>query len=225
MEVDVTEARKALKQRRTNGDAGSLTAFVTACIARAVHENPQLHAYRAGRRLVLFDDVDVTIIAEQEVEGQKLPVPHIIRSANRRTVAEITDEIRRAREDDAIRKQAARWLSLWLLVPPFLRELAWTWLLRSPHRRKRYTGTVVVSALSMFGFGSGWAIPLPACTLAVTLGGLVRKPGVVGNEIAIREYLCLTLSVNHDVVDGAPAARFTRRIAELITEGRIESGI
>jgi len=50
----------------------------------------------------------------------------------------------------------------------------------------------------------------------VALGGIVEKPGVVDGCIAIREYLDLTLLFDHDVIDGAPAARFTARFQELI---------
>jgi len=53
----------------------------------------------------------------------------------------------------------------------------------------------------------------------MTVGGIAEKPGVVNGTIAIREYLSLTLSVNHDIVDGAPAARLTERLKELIESG------
>jgi pyruvate/2-oxoglutarate dehydrogenase complex dihydrolipoamide acyltransferase (E2) component len=39
---------------------------------------------------------------------------------------------------------------------------------------------------------------------------------VVRGEIAIRDYLSLTISIDHAIVDGAPAARFTRRLKQLI---------
>jgi len=46
---------------------------------------------------------------------------------------------------------------------------------------------------------------------------MVTGPGpVVGDEIAIREYLDLTLSIDHDIVDGAPAARFGQSLRELL---------
>jgi pyruvate/2-oxoglutarate dehydrogenase complex dihydrolipoamide acyltransferase (E2) component len=45
------------------------------------------------------------------------------------------------------------------------------------------------------------------------------KPGVVDGNIAIREYLSLTISLNHELIDGAPAARFTERVKELIESG------
>jgi len=56
-------------------------------------------------------------------------------------------------------------------------------------------------------------------TLSITLGGIAERPGVVDGQIAIREYLCMTLSFNHAIIDGAPAARFTARLKELIESG------
>ena len=55
-------------------------------------------AGRAGQRarkreLVLFDDVDVTVVVERTVEGEKIPVPHIVRAANRKSPAQISREI------------------------------------------------------------------------------------------------------------------------------------
>jgi pyruvate/2-oxoglutarate dehydrogenase complex dihydrolipoamide acyltransferase (E2) component len=41
----------------------------------------------------------------------------------------------------------------------------------------------------------------------------------VDGRIESREYLSLTIIFDHDVIDGAPAARFTRRLVELIESG------
>jgi 2-oxoacid dehydrogenase/acyltransferase catalytic subunit len=38
----------------------------------------------------------------------------------------------------------------------------------------------------------------------------------VEGHITIREYLSLTMSSNHELIDGAPAARFTQRLKDLI---------
>jgi pyruvate/2-oxoglutarate dehydrogenase complex dihydrolipoamide acyltransferase (E2) component len=40
-----------------------------------------------------------------------------------------------------------------------------------------------------------------------------------GDRAEEREYLCLTLSMDHDIILGAPAARFTQRLRELIESG------
>lgn len=53
----------------------------------------------------------------------------------------------------------------------------------------------------------------------MTVGGIGEKPGVVDGQIAIRDYLSLTISSDHDIIDGAPAARFTQRLKDLIESG------
>jgi pyruvate/2-oxoglutarate dehydrogenase complex dihydrolipoamide acyltransferase (E2) component len=72
----------------------------------------------------------------------------------------------------------------------------------------------------MFGKGAGWGIP-PATppSLWITVGGIGEKPGVVDGQIAIQDYLSLTISFDHVIIDGAPAARFTQRLKELIEDG------
>jgi pyruvate/2-oxoglutarate dehydrogenase complex dihydrolipoamide acyltransferase (E2) component len=236
LEVDVTDARRAIREHRARTREGlSFTAFVVANLARAVDEDRHMHAYRRGRsRLVVFDDVDVTVLVETDVEGAKIPFPHIVRAANRKTAASIHEEIRAAQAAGAPYEAGRRWLPLWLLVPGFLRERIWAMVLADPRRRKRLTGTVAVTSIGMFGRGTAWAIPLTGYSLCLTVGGIARKPGVVAGEagesdaagaadggrraerIEVREMLALTISVDHDVIDGAPAARFGARLAELI---------
>jgi pyruvate/2-oxoglutarate dehydrogenase complex dihydrolipoamide acyltransferase (E2) component len=41
----------------------------------------------------------------------------------------------------------------------------------------------------------------------------------LAGRLTTREYLSLTISVNHDIIDGAPAARFGARLLELIESG------
>ena len=84
---------------------------------------------------------------------------------------------------------------------------------------KRNVGTVALTAVGMFGRGGGWGIPLAVTPLFVTIGGIAERPGVVDGQIAVREYMSLTVTFDHDVVDGAPAARFTSRLKELIEAG------
>jgi pyruvate/2-oxoglutarate dehydrogenase complex dihydrolipoamide acyltransferase (E2) component len=229
LEVDVTDARRSIRGYRSKtGQPLSFTAFVIWCVAQAVDADKRMHAYRKGRRqLVVFDEVDVAVPVERVVEGRELPVPFIVRAANRKQPAEIHQEIQMARREEAPRALAgARWLPLWLLLPGFLRRYVWATLLGNPHRRKEITGTALVTAVGMFGRGTAWGIPLTGYTLCVTVGGIARKPGVVRDSagrqeerVEVREYLSLTVSLDHDLIDGAPAARFAARLKELIEGG------
>jgi pyruvate/2-oxoglutarate dehydrogenase complex dihydrolipoamide acyltransferase (E2) component len=72
----------------------------------------------------------------------------------------------------------------------------------------------------MFGKSGGWGIGfLPVHTLGLTVGGITQKPGLHEGQIEVREYLNLTISFDHDIVDGAPAARFANRFRELLESG------
>ena len=226
IEVDVTRARQYLRERKAQtGETLSFTAFLITCLARAVDENRLMHACRKGKKqLALFDDVDVATLIEREMAGQKQPIVYIIRGANRKSVRAIHDEIRTAQVEAVEHAwegfEAAIWLErLPMLILRLLWAIFWWARERYPRVQRRYGGTVGISSVGMFGKGAGWGIPVTYQTLAVTVGGIAERSGVVEGQIAIREYLCLTLSMNHDIIDGAPAARFTMRLKELIESG------
>ncbi len=223
LEVDVTRARAHLRDHQAKtGESLSFTAFIIACLAKAVDEHKAVQAIRFGsKRLILFEEVDVLTDIERDVAGQKYIIPSIIRAANRKTFRELHDEIRAAQGAD-VRNVRKRFPLLFLptvLSRPFL----WAFALigrRRPRLWKQTMGTVEISAVGMFGTGAGWGIPpAPATTLIVTVGGIGEKPVVVDGHMAVREYLSLTISVDHDIVDGAPAARFIQRLKELIESG------
>jgi pyruvate/2-oxoglutarate dehydrogenase complex dihydrolipoamide acyltransferase (E2) component len=223
MEVDVTRAREYMRDHKaTTGEALSFTAFLITCLGKAVDEHKAVQAYHQGsKQLVLFDDVDVETQIEREAAGQVQNITHIIRAANRKTLREIHHEIRAAQVEDVAqameRFNALEWL---LFLPPLLSTKFLSWTQRYPRVMKRYGGTVGTAAMGMFEDGAGWAIPVGhPQSLMVTVGGIGVKPGVVDGSIAIREYLSLTISFDHEMINGAPAARFTRRLKELIERG------
>jgi pyruvate/2-oxoglutarate dehydrogenase complex dihydrolipoamide acyltransferase (E2) component len=222
LEVDVTRARAFLREYKTStGESLSFTAFLIACLAKAVEEHKAVQAYRQGsKRLILFEDVDVYTPIERNVAGQKQIMPSIIRAANRKTLREIHQEIRAAQVQDVAKAwegfKAIHWP--WLLLLPVFRLMVWM-SERSPQLWKKYRGTVGITAVGMFGKGAGWGIPLPSHSLWITVGGIGEKPGVVDGHIAIRDYLSLTISFDHEMIDGAPAARFTQRLKDLIESG------
>ncbi len=57
--------------------------------------------------------------------------------------------------------------------------------------------------------------PRDSCGL-YNLGGMAKKPVVIEDRIEIRKLLCITISLDHMITDGAPAARFVNRLKHLI---------
>ena len=221
LDVDVTRARAALREHKAKtGESLSFTAFLATCLAQAVEEHKEVQAlHQGGRHLILFEDVDIAVRIEREVAGQHYVVPHIMRAANRKTFRVLHDEIREAQvasvEHDTTR---FRYLPDVFGKPFFAAVVAI--MKRRPRLWKQMMGTVDISSVGMFGTGAGWGIPASLPTaLALTVGGVGEKLVAVDGHAEVREYLCLTISVDHNLVDGAPAARFTQRLKELIESG------
>lgn len=221
LEVDVTDARQRIRKHKDQtGETLSFTAFIVFCLARAVDQDKALHAYRRGKsKLVVFDEVDVNTMVERQVGGNRMGTPNIIRAANKKSLRQIHDEIRAAQAgavQDTRGMEWFRWAPLVARLPTWLRTLAWRTMQRNPYTLKRIAGTVGVTAVGMFGLGAGWGITIPFLTLNVVLGGIAEKPAMVGGRVEAREFLCITISVDHDIIDGAPAARFVSHFKELI---------
>ena len=220
VEVDVTCARQAIRDHKVQtGESLSFTAFIITCLGRAVDMNKYMQAYRTWwDRLVLFEDVDVNTMFEVEVDGRKIIRPHIIRAVNRKTFREVHQEIRAFQAKHEGSREAS-FIGWFVLLPAFIRRLFLGFLLKSPQMLKEMNGTVSLTSVGMFGSGAGWAIPVTNHTLQITLGGIAEKPAFVNGRIEKREYLSVTISLDHDIIDGAPAARFIQRLKELIESG------
>lgn len=225
IEVDVTEARRFIRdyEART-GEQASFTAFIIACLGKAVDQDKMVQAVRSGRKkLIVFNDVDVNTMIERAVpDGEKIVRVYVVRAANRKSYWEINREIWQAQsqpQQTLIPVWAQRYGDLMLSIPWSLRRLIWKFMLSNPHNWRKWGGTVALTAVGMFGEGGGWGIPIVPNTLTVTLGGIAEKPGIVDGRIETREYLNVTLSFDHDIIDGAPGARFAARLKALIESG------
>ena len=228
-EIDVTAARRLIGEHKAKtGVAFSFTAFIVRCLAQAIEAHPNVCAYRTwgtwGRRLVIFDDVDIVTMIESVADG--VAISHVVRGANRKSFVEISDEIR-AVQADAVQSDQQKWLAGWAArLPRIVRNMFYRVLLNNPHRFKRYAGTAIVTAVGMFGRGGGWGLGfLPMHTLGLTVGGIVERPAFVDDAVSAREFLSVTISFDHDVVDGAPAARFVDHFRRLIEEAACLTGV
>jgi pyruvate/2-oxoglutarate dehydrogenase complex dihydrolipoamide acyltransferase (E2) component len=227
LEVDVTVVRQFITEHKArSGEALSFTGFLVYCLARAVDENKEVQAYLKGRsQIVMFDDVNVGMMVEHKDGGKRSLMGHIVQGANRKTYQEIHQEIRAAQSGPV---PAGRGMPSWfrtaMLLPWPLSKLVQALMgfvtRRDPTIRVSTSGTVGVTAVGMFGKGrSGWGIASMPHSLSLVVGSMSWKPAVVEGRIEPREILNLTVLFDHDVVDGAPATRFVRRLMELIQSG------
>jgi pyruvate dehydrogenase E2 component (dihydrolipoamide acetyltransferase) len=79
-------------------------------------------------------------------------------------------------------------------------------------------GTFTITNLGNFGIDAFTPIINPPESAILGVGRVLKKPVVHNDEIAIRSMLTLSLTFDHRVVDGAPAAQFLQTVAGYIQD-------
>jgi pyruvate/2-oxoglutarate dehydrogenase complex dihydrolipoamide acyltransferase (E2) component len=231
LDVDVTTAKRLLAAAEPHG---SMTAFIAATAARVAARHPEVHAYRDWRgRLVTHQHVDVSTMVEVPTAQGLFAIPHTLHDADVRSLADLSAELREVKAEPST-SPSARWAARyapWVSrVPGALRSL-YTIMGRSVASR-RQIGTVAVTSIGMFGAGGGYGLtPLTLMSLELIVGGVSQQPRVVNGQVVVRDVLNLTLAIDHDVIDGAPAARFGAELrqalenASLLTDEAAAGGL
>lgn len=229
VEVDVTEARKRISESIKTGKEISFTAWLIKCIGNTIASENYIQAINKGRnKQYVFNNVDISIPIEKEVQGVKVPLAALIKDVNNKDVSEIYNEIAKMKstkikneEDYVLGKGNKKNLNrLFFNMPQVIRIAIWKRLLHNPIIRKRTMGTAILTNIGMVGNISGWIIPKSMHNLCIGIGSINKKPWVVKNEIVIREIMHMTILFDHDVVDGSPAAKFTGKLLLNIENGK-----
>ena len=228
VEFDVTTANTAIAGLRRQGHRLSLTSHVISCIGWALAQNPALNSVRAGRSVYRFEDVDVNLSLELQTPRGRFPHQLTIRRAQDKSAETVFAEIDAARErytrgrgagvEDRRLERAVGWLAR---LPRPVRLSVLRVAAGSPRRVKRWSGTTFVTSVTKFVESGGFIIPFAAGPTAVSfaLGGVGQRQVCENGVHQTHDYLSVTVIVNHDLVDGGPAARFVRQL-----QTRVEAG-
>ena len=192
-EVDATQLvhlRKAIVAdvQGTTIPAPSYNDLLTKLLAVALLEQPGLNASLDGEHIVQHPFVHVGIAVDTE-RGLVVPV---VRDAQSKSVQMITAESARLIEQVRAGK----------ISPDDLRG-----------------GTFTITNLGMYEIDAFTPIiNLPECAI-LGVGRIVAKQVVVDEEsetTAVRKMMALSLTFDHRLVDGGPAARFLQRVKQLV---------
>ncbi len=214
LQVDVTDAWQRLADKDL-----SPTAYVIACVGRAVARHPEVHAYRDWRgRLVTHRHVDTATMIEIESPTGRFPLGHTIVDSDTRSIADISDELHGVRDAPSHGRSGRlllRWGSAAGRIPGLI-SLVYFIARRSKLVRSAI-GTVAVSSVGMMIGGNGFGIGVPTvASLSVIVGGVSERPWIVEGHVVPRQVLDLCLQVDHRIVDGAPAARCAATLRTLL---------
>ncbi|HET6752026.1 MAG TPA: dihydrolipoamide acetyltransferase family protein [Actinomycetes bacterium] len=75
-------------------------------------------------------------------------------------------------------------------------------------------GTFTISNLGSFGADAFTPIVNPPQCAILGVGRIVDKPAAVAGEVQVRPMMWLSLTFDHRIVDGAPAARFLQQLGD-----------
>ena len=222
-QADITDTLSRLAAG--TDDEASVTSVVACALARVVEQNKDFNAYRRGTsRMVLFDDVDLSFTVEREVDGVLLPVPYIVRAANRKSVEQIHRELQAAKV--APIGEAGPMSALekyFFLMPHFARRIVWLFIRRDPWKFKQLVGTVGVTSMGMFASGAAVVQPITPMTLTLSIGAIENKVVMQDGTPVERAFIHLNLGADHDLIDGAPLMRFAEAFGKRLRNAELGS--
>lgn len=210
------------KYSAQSGIRVTLTTYIAKVLADSVAAEPEMQAYlNSKRQLVVFDDVDLSIMTERKVEGTRLPVPFVIRAANRKGLVEIDAAMKEAKRKPLHtgRGPVSALESQFYSLPRFVRKIIWFFIRRDPRLFKAVAGTVALTSLpwKIDGHAIGWTIS--PMTLTLIIAATSTKVVLIEGKAVEREVLQLNFTADHNIIDGAPLWRFIARFKKrLVTD-------
>jgi pyruvate/2-oxoglutarate dehydrogenase complex dihydrolipoamide acyltransferase (E2) component len=220
-EVDVTVPRRLISEHlvKTN-EKLSFTGYLVLCLAQVVKQYPQFNSFIKGRKLIQLHDITVSVLIEREFADEKVPEPLGIHEAQIKTYRQISNEIRKAQTNKG-NKLGSLSKQTWIRFIPGIFLKTFVRLAdKNITMAKRY-GKIGVTAIGMFADEPIWFIPHGTATVLLTVGSIIKKNVFIKDKNENREFLCLTVSFDHNIVDGAPAARFVNQLVETIKSGKL----
>lgn len=226
LEFDVTESRRKLQELRRDGIHISFNGWIIKVISSVLEKNPEASAFVYNKKkIIIFNDINISIIVEKKIEGKKVPIPLVIEKTNIKSASDITTEIEKAKsqelsaDDIVINKGSTFAEKIYYHLPGLMRRAVWGMILRNPKIAYPKMGNAVITSVGMIGRINGWFIHRSVHPVSFGIGSVLKKPVVIDNEVKIREILNMTILVDHDVIDGAPMVRFLNELTRLIETG------
>jgi pyruvate/2-oxoglutarate dehydrogenase complex dihydrolipoamide acyltransferase (E2) component len=226
LEFDVTDSRRKLQELRRSGLAVSFNAWLIKSISQVLEQHKEAAAYLySKRKLMVFDDINISILVEKKVEGKKVPIALLLDKTNEKSALEINEEIEKAKtrelsgKEVLLRKKLSRVENIYFSLPGFLRRSLWRLMLKNPRLAFGRMGNVVITSVGMMGTIKGWFLHKSVHPLSFGIGSVLKKPVVIGDQVRVREILNMTVLCDHDVLDGAPMVKFLNGLTKHIENG------
>lgn len=218
-EVDISQPRRLIREyQELFGERLSFTAYIVTCLARTIENHPHLNSFISGSNIIYLPSLTISVLIERQIDGAPIPEPLGIEHCESKSYLDIHNDIRNAQRNTDEQFGGLSGVSWVRFIPSFLLKTFVRLADRNISMGIRY-GKVAVTAVGMFSKEPVWVIPHGSTTVLVSVGSIIDRVVKVNGQFESREHLCLTVSFDHDIVDGAPAARFMGEYLEELRDG------
>lgn len=187
MEVSMEELLKKREGlKKEGGESSSITIMIGKCVASALKEFPSFNATFEGNEITIYEDINIAFAVDSPL-GLFTPV---VRRIDRRNIFELNKEF------EEVAERARKGM---------LKE------------KDIVGGTFTITNLGMLGVSTFNPIINPPQVAILGVNTTFEKPvkGEGGN-IEWKKFSYLSLTFDHRINDGAPAARFLGKIKHYI---------
>lgn len=215
VEIDITDLENYISEKRKNGVKATLTHIFILAAARALKEVvPELNTYIKRGNVVLRDHIDVMVSVLLR-DAQMSSV--MIRDADKLTLEELIhvmkEEVKNSRQGSENKTMQMKdkvgnipWpFRTWIFR--IIRIITSNWGIPIPSLGLSVNsfGSFMVSNIGNVGLDMGFPALFPTSNVSfvLILGGVNRKPAVVGDQILPRTILSLGAALDHRVVDAS----------------------
>jgi pyruvate dehydrogenase E2 component (dihydrolipoamide acetyltransferase) len=183
--TNLVSARAQINEEVPAADKISYNSLLTALVARALREHPNVNARWETEGIRLLAEINIALAVDTE-RGLMTPVLRAVDKLNLPAIQRGYAEL------------AARALAGKSLPDDFV------------------GGTFTITNLGGLEVDGFTPIINPPQAAILGVGRIVEKPVARDGAVVIRPMITLSLSFDHRVVDGAPAAKFLQRVKQLV---------
>lgn len=185
IEMDRTAELRATLNGLDQQNKVSINDIIIKVAAAALIQHPQVNASFQDKTIRYYERADIGVAVAID-EGLITP---IVRGAERKSIGQISREVRELAERARARK----------LQP------------------EEYMGaTFSISNLGMFGIEEFTAIINPPEAAILAVGAMGPKAVVRDNQVVVRQMMRVTMSCDHRIVDGATGAKFLQTFKKML---------
>ncbi|MBN2533220.1 MAG: 2-oxo acid dehydrogenase subunit E2 [Spirochaetales bacterium] len=217
-EIDVSLPLTVLeKYKQKDGEKLSFTGYLAKSLSKVILNYPAFNSFIAGNKHVFLDEIIISILVERKIGDDFIPEPMVLRDVAGKTIYQINAEIRKAQKVAQEKEEFGNLTNNRVLrfIPGFLLKTFVKFADKNIRMGTKY-GKLCITSVGMFSKNPIWVIPHGTATVLLSVGSIIEKT-IEKNKKC--NYLCLTVSFDHDIIDGAPAARFMNELIEEIKSG------